>query len=147
MNVTLRTDRFRRGLLWLGVSFEEAVSGGLHEASGHMVALTHATSAFKDATGETRRSFQSRTVSRFKTRFVARPNARRLNDGTPPHTIEARTAKVLRFVSNGGIVFRRRVNHPGTKPTHFLDVARDQSADFLRETLLRRVNDAIRHGR
>lgn len=35
---------------------------------------------------------------------------------TGPHIIEARNAQALRFVgADGSIVFRRRVNHPGSK--------------------------------
>jgi hypothetical protein len=36
--------------------------------------------------------------------------------GTKPHPIVPRNAKVLRFPANGGMVYTRRVSHPGTKP-------------------------------
>lgn len=43
--------------------------------------------------------------------------ARFLLNGTPPHTITARRKDALRFVpAGGGVVFRRSVKHPGTKP-------------------------------
>lgn len=44
------------------------------------------------------------------------------HEGTRPHTIVPRTAKVLRFKSGGASVhiFRPRVQHPGTKPNRFL---------------------------
>jgi hypothetical protein len=48
-------------------------------------------------------------------------------EGTRAHTIEARRAKVLRFVVAGERRFVRRVNHPGTKATHFMRDARDQA--------------------
>jgi hypothetical protein len=47
-----------------------------------------------------------------------------VNDGTRPHVIAARNRKYLRFVTHGGqIVFAKRVQHPGTKPTYFIDRA------------------------
>lgn len=36
------------------------------------------------------------------------------------YPIVARRAKALRFVVNGHVVFRKRVMHPGVKPTRFL---------------------------
>jgi HK97 gp10 family phage protein len=46
------------------------------------------------------------------TRFVV--------DGTRPHMIAARGARALRFTTPGGqVLFRRSVNHPGTKPNPF----------------------------
>jgi hypothetical protein len=42
------------------------------------------------------------------------------HDGTVPHIIRPRRRKALRFIAGGGIVFARRVNHPGTRGSHFL---------------------------
>lgn len=42
-----------------------------------------------------------------------------LDEGTEPHEIKAKNAKALRFEIGGQVLFRRRVNHLGTKPTHF----------------------------
>lgn len=47
------------------------------------------------------------------------------HDGTPPHQIRARRRKTLRFISGGRVVFRVRVNHPGTRGTRFLTRALD----------------------
>jgi hypothetical protein len=52
-------------------------------------------------------------------RFDA-PHAILHHEGTRPHLIVPRSAKVLRFPGRSGIVFARRVNHPGTKPNRFL---------------------------
>lgn len=42
-------------------------------------------------------------------------------DGTRPHTIVPRSARVLHFRTAGGDeVFTRRVNHPGTRPNDFV---------------------------
>jgi hypothetical protein len=44
--------------------------------------------------------------------------------GSKRHVIVPRKAKVLRFVSSGGgVVFAKRVNHPGTRPNNFLERA------------------------
>lgn len=45
------------------------------------------------------------------------------HDGTPPHVIRARRKKALRFVMDGQVVFRSKVNHPGTTGTLFLTMA------------------------
>lgn len=42
------------------------------------------------------------------------------HDGTPPHVIRVRKARALRFESGGKVIFRTKVNHPGTKGTFFL---------------------------
>jgi hypothetical protein len=45
------------------------------------------------------------------------------HDGTAPHVIRARRKKALRFVLNGQVTFRTKVNHPGTTGTLFLTMA------------------------
>lgn len=42
-----------------------------------------------------------------------------LDEGTPEHPIEAKNTKALRFEINGQVIFRRRVEHKGTKATRF----------------------------
>jgi hypothetical protein len=59
------------------------------------------------------------------------------NDGSDPHVIEPRNAKVLRFHIPGvGIVYARRVQHPGTQPTNFWDLTVAQWGDILRQAQL-----------
>lgn len=41
-------------------------------------------------------------------------------DGTRPHLIRPRRAKVLRFEVGGRVVYTNLVRHPGTKPNNFL---------------------------
>jgi len=43
-----------------------------------------------------------------------------VHDGTRPHTVRPRRARVLRFVAGGEVVFAARVHHPGTRPRPFL---------------------------
>lgn len=44
------------------------------------------------------------------------------HEGTEPHVIRARRARVLAFYSprEGRTIFTKQVNHPGTKPNRFL---------------------------
>lgn len=44
-----------------------------------------------------------------------------VHDGSKPHDIVPRTATVLRFMRpQGGVIFTKRVRHPGTKPNRYL---------------------------
>ena len=43
--------------------------------------------------------------------------------GTRPHQIKARPGKALAFQGAGGMVFRRSVNHPGSRPRPYLGTA------------------------
>ena len=40
--------------------------------------------------------------------------------GTPPHIITPKTAKVLRWMSDGKVFFATLVHHPGTDPNPFM---------------------------
>jgi hypothetical protein len=47
-----------------------------------------------------------------------------VEDGTKPHVIEARRTAMLRWVNQlGAVMFRMRVNHPGTAPRPFMGLA------------------------
>lgn len=62
------------------------------------------------------------------------PHASLVADGTKPHVIQARRKKALRFVGNGGLVYRRRVFHPGTSPNTFFEQAiRDAGITLVRK--------------
>lgn len=52
--------------------------------------------------------------------FAKAKHASFVEQGTRPHVIMPRKARVLRFQSGGKTVFAMRVNHPGTKPRPFL---------------------------
>ena len=64
----------------------------------------------------------------FAARVGANPSGERIgvafwhHEGTHPHVIKPRTARMLRFPDRrtGQIVFRHRVFHPGTKPNPYL---------------------------
>lgn len=56
--------------------------------------------------------------------------------GTKPHVILPRNARVLRFEVGGDTVFARRVNHPGTKATHWISRAVEAAKPALRVLML-----------
>lgn len=47
------------------------------------------------------------------------PQANYTDEGTRPHEIVAKRAKVLRFKVGGKVIYRKRVSHPGNKPTRW----------------------------
>jgi hypothetical protein len=59
--------------------------------------------------------------------------ARFLLNGTKPHPIAARRADALAFVVNGTTLFRRSVNHPGTKPRPYLTTEATRAEPLLRD--------------
>lgn len=67
-------------------------------------------------------------VIRTKNRGIVRlsnrkPHAAAIDKGARAHVIRARSAKALRFMGRGGVVFRKSVNHPGNRAYHFLSRA------------------------
>jgi HK97 gp10 family phage protein len=59
------------------------------------------------------------------------PYAGFVNNGTRPHIIRAVNAKALRFFVGGSAVFAKYVNHPGTKPTLFMETALQNLRDRI----------------
>jgi hypothetical protein len=49
------------------------------------------------------------------------------HEGTRRHIIRARNARALAFVWHGKLVFRRSVNHPGTRANPYLVIAMSQA--------------------
>jgi hypothetical protein len=58
-----------------------------------------------------------------------------LNDGTQPHEIVPKSAKVLRFETNGKVVFAARAQHPGTAPDPFFDHGVERAEEVFAEEL------------
>lgn len=54
-----------------------------------------------------------------------------VHEGTDPHVIRAKNVRALKFDVGGKTVFRRSVNHPGTRPRPFLRNAAEQVARNL----------------
>lgn len=59
-----------------------------------------------------------------------------IEKGSVPHVIEPRFKKMLRFPVEGGFVFRRRVQHPGTKAMPFIEPAAEYARGQLENELL-----------
>lgn len=57
--------------------------------------------------------------------FAKARHAKWVHDGTRPHLITARRARVLAFQADGRTVFARQVRHPGTRPNPFMRRAAD----------------------
>lgn len=69
--------------------------------------------------------------------FSTKDTAPILEHGSRPHVIRARRARALRFVVGGKTVFRRKVNHPGTRGFRFLYNATDAGFRILGQQLER----------
>jgi hypothetical protein len=74
------------------------------------------------------------------------PYAGILEKGSKKHPITAKRKRVLRFYSAafGGLIFRRRVVHRGTRPYRFLSAARDHAFHWSRSTLQARMRRLAR---
>lgn len=64
-------------------------------------------------------------------------------NGTRPHTIVPRTAKALRFVAGGEVVYTKRVAHPGTAPNDFVGQSYDQLMSLALEAHERALQAAL----
>lgn len=132
-------------------AFDRQLVAGFQRAVEHTVTTTtmkaRSEHRWQDQTGATRKGIEG-DVSNAPTgasgSVAAGLNAERLNDGTRPHRIEAGGAAVaafgraavigkhfLRFTVGGRTLFRRYVNHPGTKPDPFLDAAADYAGEEI----------------
>ena len=61
---------------------------------------------------------------------------RYLDEGTRPHPILPRRARVLRFHAQGRVVFARRVQHPGTPALNLLARLRERGQSEVRRIRL-----------
>jgi hypothetical protein len=78
------------------------------------------------------------------------PYAVPVEEGSKPHVIEARSGRALRFRVGGKVIFRRRVQHPGSKGVHmFRDGAQAATSriEAIFEGALRRAVVRISRGR
>ena len=69
-------------------------------------------------------------------RFVSSvPYATFVENGTGPHRIEPRNARVLHWTSGGSSAFAHGVNHPGTRPNPFARKAIESLMPLLSQRL------------
>lgn len=82
------------------------------------------------ATGRLRRDITKRWVTSRSGRMVIQVGSANVkhalmhHEGTKPHIIRAKNAKVMRYVNrDGNVVFAQRVFHPGTRANRYLEKA------------------------
>ena len=61
--------------------------------------------------------------------------------GTPPHTIEPKNKKALKFKSGGENIIVKKVRHPGTRPNPFIRTTFKQKlAKIIHQRLMQELN-------
>lgn len=105
------------------------------------------TTQFKDRTGLLRSRIQAQPATARSARVVANTRyAKFVENGTPAHTIRGRNGGLLRFTVNGHTIYRRSVQHPGTRPRPFMaDTARSM-APVLGDYLAQATSQALAMG-
>jgi hypothetical protein len=73
--------------------------------------------------------------------FDTSDHAKFIDEGTKPHVIRAKHARALAFTVGGARLFRRVVNHPGTKARPFVAPAMAAGERALGASLTVRVNE------
>lgn len=124
----------------LAQSLEESRQRGLVEVARNP--------GFKPRSGALQKATTGRVVRTRSGAIVRLQNRKKyaaaIDKGSKPHVIQARSRKALRFMGAGGIVFRRRVNHPGTKPYRFLSRAVNEAGRLFGTRFISRIEQAAR---
>lgn len=66
-----------------------------------------------------------------------------VDQGTRPHVIVPKRSKFLAFQKNGEWVFAKRVQHPGTRPTHFFTDAVTEGQSFADAEMQRAMDKVV----
>lgn len=126
IGVTFKTDAMHRALEEYVRKAHDMAQAALTDATraaeASARATIHATTVRR--TGELEDSWSSSwrgPYTRGLTNWSG--HAGFINSGTRPHVIAARRVQFLRFQMNGQTMFRRSVNHPGTKARPFVALA------------------------
>lgn len=120
-----------------------AVNVSAEEAASVAQGVAIKKAGFQKRTGKTHKKTKPRVIRRGgKTLIIGVKNTAKhaavLEKGSKAHVIRARRRKALRFMAGGKLVFRKAVNHPGTKPYRFLSRGRDAgSAAFAKQMTAR----------
>jgi HK97 gp10 family phage protein len=128
LRFTLDLSPLGQALSALEQNLDTAMAAALHDAGSMVANEARSNHAFTDRTGALSRSIHAQPVDgSFTGRNLTvdvvadTPYARFVEDGTRAHEIRARNARTLKFRGRDGRwVFRRRVQHPGTKPYLYL---------------------------
>ena len=122
------------------IGVAKACDAGLRECLG--------ARRYSDVTGRLTKSAYKRYVNNPRGAagvFGFRANhASYVDEGTPPHAIEAKGGGMLRFNVGGAVVFAKRVNHPGTQPDRFLERGETKAEQVLRSEIEGGIRNAAR---
>lgn len=135
-------DKTKNGLKALRFQLAGAIREALRLGVEATDTDAKSTTLFEDRSHRTRDSIKPEIRGRLAW-VRAGGAAKFLENGTPPHDIVARRAKMLRFQVNGQTIFRRSVRHPGTAERPFMQHARDRGEIALDYALDLYINAAI----
>jgi hypothetical protein len=107
------------------------VKSAVERAVDETIKHAKATTLFTDRTGFLRRSIVGWTLDNVGEASAMASYAHYINAGTKPHII--RGNPFLTFVWNGEKMSFRSVQHPGTAPREFMDLARDWGEAVFRQ--------------
>lgn len=115
----------------------------LFQQEGSLLVIAEMQQQVPIRSGFLRESFASHETPNGFTVYSTASYAKYVDQGTKPHTIFPRQAKVLRFIlPSGGVVFAKYVKHPGSLGQFFVrktvDAVRGRLAELARE-LWRRI--------
>jgi hypothetical protein len=141
----VQSVKTREGLRRTAVAVRQASRAILLSAVTAAQESAKSTTLFKDHPGSKTKTRDTIKAKAFPDsgQVVARGAAIFLENGTKPHEISARSGGMLRFFANGQAVFRRRVQHPGTKATHFMGLARAHAEHVVGYAAEIYLNEAI----
>lgn len=126
-DVSVHGEKTVAGLDILKAAITQAAVLALRTGVREAQESAHGTTTWNDRSGQTRGSIRGQVFG-LTGRVEARGASIFLENGTRAHEIVARNAKALHFMVNGQSIYRRAVQHPGTKATHFMRTARDHAA-------------------
>lgn len=98
---------------------------------------------FITGSGNTEKSILSKTEGNLGQVWLGSKVAVYLHEGTKPHDIVPRMKKILRFPGKSGLVFTRRVHHPGTSPDQFLYEAAEALTPDIQHRFVRVLDDIL----
>lgn len=128
---------------------DAAVQRSLSEARDDGIDHVQKSPGFRPQTGALQKATTGQVIRTSRGAIVRlqnrKPYAAPIDKGSAPHVIVARRAKALRFTSSSGeTIFRRRVNHPGNRPYHFLRSATTAAAHSFELRMAPRMRNIAR---
>jgi hypothetical protein len=145
MQVRIETAAARRALSNLNAGIRQATSLAMRAAVSAALYAAKATKLWKDRRPLTRNTIHGEAHD--LTGFVEAGGASHfLEYGTAAHVIMAR-GTALRFSVNGRVLYRKWVNHPGTKPRPFMHEAAARGQQALDYGIEEYINYAISRAR